>query len=429
MAPLNQEIGQDFAAALEAPALKPPDNVIPNFENPPNQNIYGYVALILCTALTSIFVLLRAYARVFYLKKVHLADFIGLLAFGMYIGFVYEVFTILETSGFFVHQWDMKVKNLVAFNELYFSGYMFYCATVLTIKTAIILEWVFIFVPQYTRNAFFWISYTLLGFNLLFYIAMMIFPNVVCHPHDKVWNPLLPGYCTANTSISSTLVSAVNFAVDIILIILPQRVIWSLQMSLKKKMGISLIFLIGILACVSAGFKLAASIPYNTSRDTSYTFAALALWSLAEITCGILIFCMPSIPKTIGDLRISGLASSLRSWAGSSMEKLKRSRSGSVTQVSWRGIKSRASKSSMQQDRAYRQMDKNIPPLPTEKSEPKTSGAESVVSERQVTSNSNEATIVRTTQFTADEAYGLDVSSDEYSRQHPWVVGQGEEQK
>lgn len=123
---------------------------------------------------------------------------------------------------------------------------MFYCATVLTIKTAIILEWVFIFVPQYTRNAFFWISYILLGFNVLFYIGMMIFPNVACHPHDKLWNPLLAGYCT-NTSISSTLVSAVNFAVDIILIILPQRVIWNLQMSIKRKIGISLIFLVGVL--------------------------------------------------------------------------------------------------------------------------------------------------------------------------------------
>lgn len=74
MAPLNQVTGQDFADALEAPALKPPTGVTANFEHPPNQNVYGYVALILCTSLASIFVLLRVYARVFYLKKVHIAD-------------------------------------------------------------------------------------------------------------------------------------------------------------------------------------------------------------------------------------------------------------------------------------------------------------------------------------------------------------------
>ncbi|KAI1098669.1 hypothetical protein F4804DRAFT_115729 [Jackrogersella minutella] len=421
MAPLNQTPGQDFGDSLEGPALEPPNGTTANFDNPPNHDVYGYVALILCLSLASIFALLRFYARVFYLKKVHIADFIGLAAFGTYLGFIYEVFSILLTSGFFVHQWDMRVEDLITFNKMFSDGYMFYCATVMTIKAAIIIEWTFIFVPQHTRNAFYWICKTLLCFNTLFYIAMIIFPNVACHPHDKLWNPLLPGKCT-NTSVSSILVSAVNFATDVVLLILPQKVIWGLQMSTKRKIGVSLIFLIGILACISAGFKLSASIPYDRSRDTTYTFAALALWSLAEITCGILIFCMPSIPKTISGLNLTTLASSLKSWAGSSMEKLKRSRSGS-SHTSWPVISSRPSKSSLHQHKGtYQQMDGSIPPLPMSNSESTRSAVDPSIKEDLVSLASNKAAIVRTTRFTTDETYGTNTTNDEYSRQHPWVM-------
>lgn len=75
---------------------------------------------------------------------------------------------------------------------------------------------------------------------------MIILPNVACHPHNKLWNPLLPGECI-NTTFSGTLISSVNLAVDAVLFILPQKVIWGLHMSTKRKLGVSLIFFIGVL--------------------------------------------------------------------------------------------------------------------------------------------------------------------------------------
>lgn len=74
MAPINQSPGQDFGNTLDGPALQPPSGIIPNFDNPPNRNIYAHVALALGVSLASLFALLRAYARLFYLKKVHIAD-------------------------------------------------------------------------------------------------------------------------------------------------------------------------------------------------------------------------------------------------------------------------------------------------------------------------------------------------------------------
>lgn len=419
MAPLNQDAGQDFQDYLGSPALDPPSGVTPNFDNRPNRNHVAYGALIVCVTISSMFALLRFYARAIYLKKIHIADLIGLLALGTYFACVWNLFDMLHTDGFFVHQWNFRVRDLIIFNKGFFMAYMFYCATVMTIKSAIIVEWLCIFVPSHTRNYIYWACHTLLWVNILFYIAMMVLPNAACHPHDKLWDPLLPGECK-NTSFSGTLVSAVNFTTDIMLILLPQKVIWGLQMSIQRKIGVSLIFLVGVLGCISAGFKLAASIPYNTSRDTTYTFSALALWSVAELTCGILVFCMPSIPKALGNVKLADVTLSLKSWAGSSMERLRKSRAGSIGQASWPGSSRKPSKSSLRQQlKMQQQMEQASHPLPEKTSISNGSGSEPT--DKHGSGNHDDSTIVRTTQFTADESYGSDLTEEQYKRQHPWT--------
>ncbi|KAI1130712.1 hypothetical protein F5Y10DRAFT_288820 [Nemania abortiva] len=405
MAPLNQVVGQDFGDALEAPALQPPSNVIPDFTNPPNENVYAYLALILGVSLASIVALLRVYARLFHLKVVHLADYIGLAAFGVYLSLVYELFDLLNTTGFFVHQWNLHVKDLIEFNRLFTIATQLYCVTIATIKSAIIVEWVFIFVPEHTRNSFYWISHILLWLHILFYLAIIIFLNTACRPHDKLWNPLLPGTCV-RTTFTGPLTAAVNLVVDIILFILPQRVIWGLQMSFKRRLGVSLIFLFGVLAIISASFKVSAAVPYNASNDTTYSFAALVLWSFSEASCGIIIFCLPSIPKALGNLSLSGFTASLKSWAGASRELLHKTRSPSTGQGPWSGVTSKPSDSSMR-DQVDAQHSEKC----------------SDIQETDAASVSAQQGIVRTTCFTASEAHNIGDgdSNSGHLRQHPWI--------
>ncbi|KAI1298540.1 hypothetical protein F5Y03DRAFT_386628 [Xylaria venustula] len=407
MALLNQVVGQDFGDALEAPALQPPGNVVPNFAHPPNENVYAYLALIIGVSLASIVALLRVYARLVYLKVVHLADFIGLAAYGVYLGLVYLLFDLLNTTGFFVHQWDLHVKDLIEFNRLYTIATQLYCVTIATIKPAIIVEWVFIFVPAHTRNYFYWISYIVLWLHILFYLGIIIFLNTACHPRDKLWNPLLPGKCV-KTTFTGALLAAVNLTVDIILFILPQRVIWGLQMSFKRRLDVSLIFLFGVLAIISASFKVSTANPYNKSNDTTYLFASLVLWSFSEASCGIIIFCLPSILKALGSVNLSQLTASLKSWAGASRDLLHKIRSGSTAQAAWSGITSKQSDSSMR-DQVH------------------APGGEkcSDIHDEDVTSASAQQGIVRTMHFTARETHDSDDSNsnsnNRHLRQHPWI--------
>ena len=67
---------------------------------------------------------------------------------------------------------------------------------------------------------------------------------LICRPLAKNWNPLLPGTC--GDSIKSVLAtSIINVTIDLIIIILPMPVLWGLQMALKRKVQLSVIFGLG----------------------------------------------------------------------------------------------------------------------------------------------------------------------------------------
>jgi hypothetical protein len=54
---------------LDGPALAPPKGEVSNLNDPPNQNGLAYTVLIICAVITTICFLLRAYGRVYLLKK------------------------------------------------------------------------------------------------------------------------------------------------------------------------------------------------------------------------------------------------------------------------------------------------------------------------------------------------------------------------
>lgn len=114
------------------------------------------------------------------------------------------------------------------------------------LKSAILLQWARTFVPKGFRNTFWWICHILLAINVLFYVACTLVEIFGCTPRRKLWTPGLPGTCVDMTKVN--IASAiVNFSSDLIILYLPQRIIWSLHMSTSKKLGVATLFAVGVL--------------------------------------------------------------------------------------------------------------------------------------------------------------------------------------
>ena len=142
---------------------------------------------------------------------------------------------------------NCKRKVLINFLILqyFWIGSIIYGFTVFTIKLAILLEFLRIFSPGKNHSTC-WIYHSLIWLNFSFYIIVISLWTFQCQPIEKSWKPWIDGQCLKkiDTYIAG---ACFNSASDILLLILPQRVIWNLQMSVKKRIGVSAIFLVGLL--------------------------------------------------------------------------------------------------------------------------------------------------------------------------------------
>lgn len=65
-------------------------------------------------------------------------------------------------------------------------------------------------------------------------------------PHRAIWDKTMPDKYI-NARDIELVGGIVNAIIHIILLLLPQKVIWSLDMARHRKTGVSLVFMVGIL--------------------------------------------------------------------------------------------------------------------------------------------------------------------------------------
>lgn len=116
-------------------------------------------------------------------------------------------------------------------------------------KSAIIIEWLRIFVPTKTRSPFYWACMAVMAINNTFYVAGILFIGLKCRPVRKLWWPMAYGTCielqkSRDLDYSS---SWINMFLDLFLLIIPQTTIWQLRMPARQKIGVSLVFSLGVM--------------------------------------------------------------------------------------------------------------------------------------------------------------------------------------
>jgi hypothetical protein len=93
----------------------------------------------------------------------------------------------------------------------------------------------------------FWGTHSLNAITVVYYIAITFVVAFQCNPVKKAWDPLIQGgHCISNEKINISS-GYFNTITDFAILLLPQKVIWSLQMPLQNRAAVSGVFLVGLL--------------------------------------------------------------------------------------------------------------------------------------------------------------------------------------
>ncbi|PYI00820.1 integral membrane protein PTH11-like protein [Aspergillus sclerotiicarbonarius CBS 121057] len=132
---------------------------------------------------------------------------------------------------------------------------------------------------------------------ILWLMTMEIVLGLECRPIQKFWDSSVEGKCF-NLVAFSYFTNIANLVTDIWIFLLPLPVILRLQITRNKKIGLSLLFSVGLATCAISAARLTVVV---TQGSSDYTWAGVPLGILSawEPLGGILCANLPVIYKSL----------------------------------------------------------------------------------------------------------------------------------
>ncbi|KAL9625387.1 MAG: hypothetical protein Q9160_000450 [Pyrenula sp. 1 TL-2023] len=145
------------------------------------------------------------------------------------------------------------------------------------------------------------------AFVIIWCIAQVTVAIFNCNPIHGFWDVMVKSTCIE--SFHFLVGNAVpNIVVDIVIICLPIRKVWNLQMSTRSKISVTCIFLLGIFVVIVSGLRIYFSV--TTSQQTN---PGVALWTGVEVNVAVVCACLPTIRPVLSYLFPTALKSALSS--------------------------------------------------------------------------------------------------------------------
>ena len=91
------------------------------------------------------------------------------------------------------------------------------------------------------------VIHTLMGILIAQTIAIVVAAFVACIPFAANWDPTLPGAVCINKEALFIWSSFPNILTDIVMLVLPIRIVWNLHITTRLKIGLTLTFMVGSL--------------------------------------------------------------------------------------------------------------------------------------------------------------------------------------
>lgn len=153
------------------------------------------------------------------------------------------------------------------------------------------------------------ITAILLGIICCWAISFSLAIVLQCIPVSQAWLPSTArtGHCYSPNGLSvKDAMATSNMLLDVAILIVPQPIVWKLNMPIKRRIAVSLIFLLGffVVAISAARIYFFYSIAGNPELeyDVTYNSAAAFYWTNIDVSIAIVCTCLPTIHSLVAEV-------------------------------------------------------------------------------------------------------------------------------
>ncbi|KAI9669920.1 MAG: hypothetical protein M1831_006956 [Alyxoria varia] len=219
------------------------------------------------------------------------------------VAIVWSLFLVLVTAAIYTYASTLGLgrhqDQLTAEEALYSQKWYYICSVILDQiyawpKLSVVILLHRIFTPKPVTLSIF---YSLTIGLIIYTIILSPFELTRCDPIEGLWNPEVEAECWSPKKFADFCIPTGPWSafLDFLFALYPVKVFWSLEMSVKRKIGLSVLMGLGVFAGVIAIIKTVQLPRLNHTTDLTYGFGIIALWSFIEADVVIIAASVPTL--------------------------------------------------------------------------------------------------------------------------------------
>ncbi|KAH8892476.1 hypothetical protein GQ53DRAFT_604126, partial [Thozetella sp. PMI_491] len=246
----------------------------------------GVIALM---AVTTLFVGLRVYIRHQITHSLWWDDWTMLIALAFTIMTGIDMCIMVKFGGG-SHIYTLANQTIKDYFLCFYLSIVFYNAGLGVIKISLLLQYYRIFSHHMRR-----ITLIAMGIIGMWCTALVLTSIFSCTPIEGFWNKDIEARCIPQ--IPQWYINAAgNIATDLFIFALPIPVLWKLKLPLSQRLSLVGVFGIGFFTCTISVIRISF---LSLGDDTTYENVGPAIWSIAELSCGIIGSCLPTLRPVV----------------------------------------------------------------------------------------------------------------------------------
>ncbi|KAJ5778077.1 hypothetical protein N7520_001323 [Penicillium odoratum] len=289
----------------------------------------NFVTQVLCIPICTAFVALRFYTRLRFKQGLGIEDAACTIAWALFMGYC-GISIVVGKYGGGYNIGDVSDADQIQFKKMCYIATILYCPMALFTKVALLSILTRIFKPYRGKVMF---IYIFLACLCTYYTVALIVKIRMCNPIPRYWlGESEPGSCLDQTAalIADSVISVVS---DIIILVLPLPLTWSLQMSRNRKLRVMGILGAGGLATAFSLYRLVLVLRDGSSANQTIFFVVVIMSGNAEGGMGLICACLPVLNVLIAFYKKN--YSSQKYYNQSSELQLADRKSGNNSKVGW----------------------------------------------------------------------------------------------
>ncbi|PTU24060.1 hypothetical protein P175DRAFT_0422674, partial [Aspergillus ochraceoroseus IBT 24754] len=240
--------------------------------------------------LSTVSLILRLLCRQITRTKWFLDDYLMIIAVIFEYGISFAG-VILLYNGLGMHMQYVNNEDLIVYLKVLSTGTFLYtlCITFVKLSILALYKRLFSIRPMV-------LSVHIVAAIVIFWCyGVCIVGAFICIPLRKLWSPTTPGGCIDLAKFYYGL-QIPNIVTDALILVMPMRVVWNLQVPKVQKIMLSGVFMLGFLTLIFDIIRLVALVELSKAgNDITYNQVPASVWTCIEPAVGITAACLSNM--------------------------------------------------------------------------------------------------------------------------------------